>query len=516
MEDILSALLMISSLLVFTWIMRLLNWVWWTPKKLEKQLREQGFRGPPYRLLYGSLKENPTLMKEACSTPMNLNHKILPRVNPLLYKIVKEYGKMSMIWFGTSPRVNIMDPELVKEVLSNKSGHFEKLKQHPFVKLLATGVATYNGEKWVNHRRLLSPAFHQEKLKRMLPAFSTSCSEMVKKWEMLIGSKESYELDVWPELQNLTADVISRAAFGSSYNEGKRIFQLQSEQTLLVSKAIRTIYIPGFRFFPTKENIRRKEIEREVRALFRGMIENREKAMKTNDSSNDDLLSLLLESNNEVHENQKRSKDIRLTIEDIIEECKLFYFAGYETTAVLLTWTMVALSMHPNWQEHAREEVLQVFGKHSPDNEGLNRLKIVSMVLYEALRLYSGVVLVRQANKRVKLGNFSFAPGVQLALPMLLIQRDPELWGDDADEFKPERFSGGLSNASKHQMAFFPFGGGPRICLGQNFALMEAKIALAMILQRFSFELSPSYVHAPRTVITIQPQHGAQIILHRI
>lgn len=140
----------------------------------------------------------------------------------------------------------------------------------------------------------------------------------------------------------------------------------------------------------------------------------------------------------------------------------------------------------------------------------------VSMVLYEALRLYSGVILVRQTNKRVKLGNFSFAPGVQLALPMLLIQRDPELWGDDADEFKPERFSGGLSNASTHQMAFCPFGGGPRICLGQNFALMEAKIALSMILQQFSFELSPSYVHAPRTVITIQPQHGAQIILHKI
>lgn len=95
----------------------------------------------------------------------------------------------------------------------------------------------------------------------------------------------------------------------------------------------------------------------------------------------------------------------------------------------------------------------------------------VSMVLYEALRLYSGVILVRQTNKRVKLGNFSFAPGVQLTLPMLLIQRDPELWGDDADEFKPERFSGGLPNASKHQMAFFPFGGGakdlswPKLCI---------------------------------------------------
>lgn len=141
----------------------------------------------------------------------------------------------------------------------------------------------------------------------------------------------------------------------------------------------------------------------------------------------------------------------------------------------------------------------------------------VSMILYEALRLYSGGNMIRQTYKRMELGKFSIPPGVELALPMLLIQHDPELWGDDAHEFNPGRFSGGISNASKHPMVFLLFGGGPRICIGQNFALMEAKIAFAMILQQFSFDLSPSYIHAPITVITNHPKYGAQvIILHKL
>lgn len=515
MEDILVALLTVSSLLLSVWIVRLVNWIWWKPKKLEEELRKQGFSGPPYRLLYGSFKENKKLVEEAWSKPMDLNHRIVPRVNPLLDKTVKIYGKMSMTWFGTIPRVNIMDPELVKEILSNKFGHFEKAKQHPLAKSLSKGFATIGGEKWAKRRRLVSPAFHVEKLKRMLPAFSTSCCEMVERWEILLGSKESYELDVWPELQSLTADVISRAAFGSSYSEGKRIFQLQSELTLLIAKAIQNLYIPGYRFLPTKDNIRRKEVEKEVNVLLKGIIKKREKAIEMGASSNDDLLGLLLKASNDTDKRGKKAV-IGLTNEEIIEECKLFYFAGHETTSVLLTWTMVVLSVHPSWQGRAREEVLQVFGKNPPDFDALSHLKIVPMVLYEVLRLYGGLVLVRQTYKRMKLGKFSIPEGVQVALPNLLIHRDPELWGDDADEFNPERFSGGLSHASKHQMAFFPFGAGPRICIGQNFALIEAKMALTMILQHFSFELSPSYVHAPRSVITTQPQHGAQLILHKI
>ncbi|XP_077228015.1 cytochrome P450 CYP72A616-like isoform X2 [Tasmannia lanceolata] len=426
-------------------------------------------------------------------------------------------GKMSLTWFGTNPRVNIMDPELIREILSNKFGHFAKLKTNPITELLAKGLANYEGEKWAKHRRIINPAFHQEKLKRMLPAFSTCCSELISRWEQLVVSQGSCELDVWPELQILTGDVISRTAFGSNYKEGRRIFQLQTEQAKLLIEAAQSLYLPGFRFLPTKKNLRRKEIDREVRTLLTGIIKKREKAIKLGDADNGDLLGILMESNLNHCQENGNSKSSGMTTEDVIQECKLFYFAGQETTSVLLAWTMVVLSMHPNWQQQAREEVLQVFGNNKPDFDGLNHLKIVTMILYEVLRLYPpGTLLLRRTYKRMTLGGIDFPPDVQFSLQTLFIHHDPEIWGNDVDEFKPDRFSGGVSNATKNQVAFFPFSWGPRICIGQSFALIEAKLALAMILQHFSFELSAAYAHAPYTVLTLQPQHGVQVMLQKI
>ncbi|KAK9092511.1 hypothetical protein Syun_027422 [Stephania yunnanensis] len=287
---------------------KVFDWVWWKPKRLERYFREQGIEGPSYKLIHGNLKENTVATEEAKAKPIEnfSRHFIAPRVLPFLHQIVEKYGKLSLFWVGGIPRVNVMDPDLVREVLSNKFGHFTKMRPNPLSKLFISGLASYNGEKWARHRRIINPAFHQEKLK-------------------------------------------------------------------------------------------------------------------------------------------------------------------------------------------------------------------VPMILYEVLRLYPPVTfLMRYTDKPMKLGEINLPSGVLIGLPILLIHHNRDIWGEDAEEFNPERFSGGISKAAKYKSAFFPFGWGPRICIGQQFAIMEAKIALTMILQHFSFELSSTYVHAPHWSLTLQPQHGAQVVFHKL
>ncbi|XP_019158872.1 PREDICTED: cytochrome P450 CYP72A219-like isoform X2 [Ipomoea nil] len=501
------------GLLAYAW--GVLDWVWFKPKKLEKWLKQQGLKGNPYRILSGDMKELAKMTTDALSKPMTLSDNIAPRVIPFYVQHVNKYGKSCYVWMGPRPKVLIRDPELIKEVL-NKNYQYQKARTNPLGRKVARGVANYEKDKWAKHRRIINPAFYSEKLKLMQPAFLLSCCEMLSKWEGIVSGKGSCERDVWPDLQGLTCDVISRTAFGSSYEEGKRIFELQKEQGMHFIEVSRQVYVPGWRFVPTKRNRRMNAIEKEVKSSIRGIIDKRMKAMQGGETNNDDLLGILLESNlQEIR--QQGGKEFGMSIEDVIEECKVFYFAGQETTSVMLVWTMILLSRFQDWQARAREEVLQVFGDQEPDFEGLNSLKVLTMILYESLRLYPPITgMDRRTVEETKLGEIVLPRGALLMLPTLLMHVDSEIWGEDAKEFKPDRFREGIMKATKGKQVFFPFGGGPRICVGQNFALVEAKMAMAMILQRFSFELSPSYAHAPYSMVTTQPQHGAPLIIHKL
>ncbi|KAJ4806638.1 Cytochrome P450 [Rhynchospora pubera] len=505
--------LFVSSMLAI-WTVKFLIRAWFRPRQLERVLRAQGIRGTSYQFPLGDIREAMHLQKEAQSKPMNLSHDIAPRLDPMIHYAIKKYGRISFYWFGPDLRVILMEPELVKEVLSNKFA-IKKPAGPSIIKLYAQGVATYEGQKWATHRRIINTAFQLEKLKIMLPTFLACCDDLVQKWSDLLGSGESCELDIQPEFQKFTGDAISRTAFSSNYEQGQRIFELQKEQARLLVDIIKCTHIPGYGFLPTKKNRRMKEIYREMNSILRNMIEQREQAMRKGQQRSNDLLGLLMESN--MQSDSSNSEECKLTIEDVVEECKLFYIAGHETTSLLLTWTLVVLSMHPMWQVRARDEVLEILGEVKPSFDSLSKLKIVTMIFYEVLRLYPSLVfMIRETYKTLKLGDFTFPAGVQFVLPVLDMHHSPDYWGPDVNEFNPIRFSEGVTKASKVPLVFFPFGGGPRICPGQNFAMIEAKACLARILQHFSFELSPSYAHAPHTLLHPNPKFGAQLIIRRI
>ncbi|KAI7746686.1 hypothetical protein M8C21_018298, partial [Ambrosia artemisiifolia] len=494
------------------WVWTVVRWVWLRPRAIERCLRKQGLNGPSYRLLHGDTNQIATMARQTInSKPLSFSDDFLPIVLPIFKEleitsmkarrlclqesilVISEsnqetghliepnskglvIGKISFTWLGPTARISIMDPELIKEVLVNNK-IYKKPTPNPMVKLM-----------------------------HMFSAMYTSCNDiLITEWAKLVSESGWCELDVQPYIDDFSSDVISRNAFGSSYEQGRRIYQLQKEQAMLTSQVLKSPYLPGRRFLPTKTNRRMKEINNELRSILSKVME------KKAANPDDDLLSLLLQST------KITNGDMGMSVDEAIAECKAFYFAGQESSSNLLVWTMILLSQHQTWQAKAREDVHRVFKHNKPSYEGLSQLKVVTMILYEVLRLYSpATIFTRITYKETKLGDLTLPAGVELLLPVIFVHHDCELWGEDAKEFNPERFSEGIAKATKNKLAFFPFSWGPRICIGNNFALMEAKLAISTILQNFSFELSPSYTHSPSYVVTLQPKHGAHLILRKI
>ncbi|KAH6783079.1 hypothetical protein C2S52_008038 [Perilla frutescens var. hirtella] len=436
------------SIIVLIYAWKFLNWIWIRPKKLQKLLRQQGLNGNSYTLLYGDFTEIKATAKESKSNPINLSDDIMARASPIYYKAVQKYGEKCFVWLGPKPAVVISDPEMIREIMS-KNYVFQK-PSRPFTRMVAKGLVSLETDKWAKHRKLINPAFHIEKLKHMIPSFYLSCGDMLNKWDKIVASNNGSccELDVWPYLQTMTSDVISRTAFGSSYVEGRKIFQLQTEQVHRFMEANTSLDIPGYRpFLPTKFNLRTKEITKEIESTLLGIINRRIKAIEESSMNDHDLLGLLLDSN---FKEIKHGNGFGMSMKEVIEECKIFYFAGQETTAALLVWTMILLSKYQDWQARARDEILQVFGRGKPDYQELKHLKIVSMIFHEVLRLYPpSVTILRTVMMEMAVGDVILPEGIQIMMHTTQMHRHCKFWGEDANEFKPERFSEGVSKVTQ-------------------------------------------------------------------
>ncbi|KAM3285923.1 cytokinin hydroxylase [Capsicum chacoense] len=482
-----------------------------TPRRIMKIMAKQGVHGPKPRFLVGNMLDMASLVSKSTSKDMDsIQHDIVSRLLPHYVAWSKIYGQRFIYWNGTEPRMCLSETELIKELfskystVSGKSWQQQQGSKH----FIGRGLLMANGDDWYHQRHIVAPAFIGDKLKSYAGYMVECTNGMLQSLGNAVKSGQM-EFEIGEYMTRLTAEIISRTEFDSSYEKGKQIFHLLTLLQHRCAQASRHLCFPGSRFFPSKYNRDIKALKMEVERLLMEIIQSRKDRVGIGRSSSygNDLLGMLL---NEMQK-KRSSNGFSINLQLIMDECKTFFFAGHETTALLLTWTVMLLASNPSWQDKVREEINQVCKGDSPTVEHLPKLTLLSMIINESLRLYPpATVLPRMAFEDFKLGDLTIPKGLSIWIPVLAIHHSEEIWGKDANEFRPDRFASKPFTAGRN---FLPFASGPRNCVGQSFALMEAKIILAMLISKFRFTISENYRHAPVIVLTIKPKYGIQVKL---
>lgn len=481
------------------------------PARLRSELRKYGISGPPPSILLGNIPEMRKIIQSNKSEEGEeqvITHNYFPSVFPFLDQWRKQYGPTFMLSLGSIQVLHVTDPDLVKEIsICTSSGlgrpSYQQKENGP---LLGKGVLTSNGEIWAHQRKIIAPQLYMDKVKGMMNLMAQSSVAVVESWSRKIESKGGVaDIEIDGYMRSFSGDVISRACFGSNYSKGEEIFlKLLDLKQVMCKKYFSGI--PGIRYIPTKTNRVAWRLEKEIRGLILKVVKERKEV-----ESEKDLLQMILESFSSSDLGQAKIDGF------IVDNCKNIYLAGYETTAVSATWTLMLLASNPEWQDRVRAEVVEICGDELPDNDRLRKMKTLTMVINESLRLYPPVpIMSRELLENMKFGDIYVPKGVAIWTLAATLHQHPDIWGPDADKFNPERFANGVAGACKFPHVYMPFGVGPRICLGQNFAMAELKILLALILSNFKLSLSPKYKHSPTMKLTIEPEHGVNLLVTKL
>ncbi|KAJ1699131.1 hypothetical protein LUZ63_007643 [Rhynchospora breviuscula] len=517
--------------------------VWFVPERVRRKLRMQGIGGPKPFFPYGNISEMKwlTIMeknkRDAETTEGAIEHDYRSAVFPYYEKWRKEFGAVFAYRMGKVVMVHVSDAEVLKEIclcvsLELGKGTYLKKTHEP---LFGQGILKSNGPAWLHQRKLIAPQFFLDKVKRiiliwrktlspglrgpltenqvglrtkprlgMVDLMVDSTNPLVKSWERKIeqnGGMADIKID--DDLRTYSADVISLACFGSSYVVGKEIFMKLRALQKIISKPNMLAEITGLRYLPTRRNREAWKLNREIHTLIL-------KIVKQKGVQERNLLSSILQNASMENMGTKEAEKF------IVDNCKSIFFAGHESTAVTATWCLMLLGMYPEWQERVRAEAHDVCGGKAPDAKSIQKMKTLTMVIQEALRLYPpGAFVSREALQEIKLGSIIVPKGVNVRAPVATLHYDPNIWGKDVNEFNPERFANGLIGACRPPHMYLPFGAGARTCLGQNFAMMELKIVLSTIISKFKFSLSTNYRHSPILRLIVEPEYGVNLVLEK-
>mmetsp|Transcript_652 Transcript_652/g.2294 ORF Transcript_652/g.2294 Transcript_652/m.2294 type:complete len:528 (-) Transcript_652:52-1635(-) len=491
-----AALVVVSvPLLVLLWLFDTLIWSRYVGNPLRKLPRATD---PAESWLFGM---GPVSVQEPSLAP-NLRWAIQCKGAPLVY-----------FRFWLWDRVMVTDPDLLKRILVTESSNFSKrLLPYQSVKLISgDGLVVSDFEKHDRHRKMVSEAFHYKHLKSLVSVFSKQANLLVKHWK----GNDGKMVPVHEDINKCTLNVIGLTAVAydfDSFAQEDTVGKLFGQTFLNMTKAHRDhrIHIvPFFRYLPTEANKRRTELREATNDVIASIIRSKRAQHASIRARGEvpvinDILDILI---------QVKDEHGLLTDEELLDETKTFVVAGNDTTATHVVWTLYALARHPEYYQKCIEEVDEVLGdKEEIVAEDIGKLKFLSMCMKESLRMYPPVPLTpRHVENDVELAGYHIPAGTVLFVSSLVMHHLPWLW-EKPEVYDPYRFSPERSK-DRHPYSFLPFIHGPRNCIGQRFATMEATVILAKIMQNYRLSLPADYKLTTTVSITYHPTPKLEMIL---
>jgi cytochrome P450 len=390
-------------------------------------------------------------------------------------------------------------PDFIRQVLVDDAAKFHKSRfiTRGFRPLAGDGLLTSDGDLWRQQRRLMQPAFQHAHVAAYGDVMVTHARRLTDEFS------DGVVRDLHADMMALTLGVVLKTLFGADIPTAPERLGALMTAVLDATNAriINAFQIPTW--VPTRRRIRERRALAELDAILRRMIESR----RTSGSTTTDLLSTLLAAHDE--DSGARTSDRQLR-----DEMMTLFLAGHETTANALTWTWLLLAEHPDVDARLAAELHDVLDGRAPTAADLPHLPYTDMVIRESMRLYPPAPgVAREPTEDVTIGGYVVPKGSLISIITSSLHRDPRFF-EEPDRFDPDRFAAGwLDRVPRY--AYLPFGGGPRVCIGNGFAMTEARLILATIAQRYRGERTSAEPVVPVQLVTLRPRHGLPMQLHR-
>lgn len=419
-------------------------------------------------------------------------------------KWIEEHGDLFTIVAPLGRATVVARPEWAKHVLVDAYPSYQaKSRAYGVLRILfGNGLVTSEGEFWRGQRKLIQPAFHRQRLERLFAMMVdrvTDCARKLRK-----AARAGQPMDVGPIFSHLTLDIIARAMFSTDVEgaaaEVSRHIATLNEYALRMLRQPWLFLVP--RRFPTPFSRRQYHALRSLNEIVFGIIKER----RHQPDRHDDLLAMLLSACDEETGRGMTDQQLR-------DEVMTIFVAGHETTANAMTWLAYLVSQHPEVGERLLAEIEAEWPAEGLTSANLSRFAYARQVIEESLRIYPSIWSIgRRCTQDDEIDGFQIPAGMNMVVPIFHFHWSERYW-QEPQRFDPERFAP-ERRPPADPMIYFPFGAGPRSCIGNHFALQELAIMTAVFFRHFTFRLEPGFRVEPDPLITMRPKHGMRMLLH--